>query len=443
MSVSLRGCILCMLTTIFTDNALAQNTDIEALRVEVAELRQDYESRIAELEQRLEMAERSSSAALGAAPAPGGRNTSANSAFNPAIGIIFQGQAWNYDNDPKNHIVQGFPFGGEAGPFDEGLATGEAEINISANVDDKFTAWLTVPVVIEDGEAGVEIEEAWIETTALPGGFSSRFGRFFSGIAYLNNKHAHSWDFADQPLPYQAFLGDQYLDDGVQLRWIAPTDLYIELGAEVFRGSRFPAAGAERSGYGSNSLFANIGGDFARDHSWLAGISHLKARSFERPSGANDAPILFSGNTDTTIAQFVWKWAPNGNWKQRNLVFQTGLFWNTDQGEYTLPGGPVLTTDNDQRGWYAQTVYQPFPRWRVGARVDGLSKDSIGNGFSDSVLAAPADDLRRYSLMADWSNSEFSRLRFQYTRDEAGPGNDNQWGLQYIFSIGAHGAHSF
>ena len=95
MSVSLRGCILCMLTTIFTDNALAQNTDIEALRVEVAELRQDYESRIAELEQRLEMAERSSSAALGAAPAPGGRNTSANSSFNPAIGIIFQGQAWN------------------------------------------------------------------------------------------------------------------------------------------------------------------------------------------------------------------------------------------------------------------------------------------------------------------------------------------------------------
>jgi hypothetical protein len=56
----------------------------------------------------------------------------------------------------------------------------------------------------------------------------------------------------------------------------------------------------------------------------------------------------------------------------------------------------------------------------------------------------PAEsDPRRYSIMADWSNSEFSRLRLQYTLDQAGIEDDNQWGLQYIFSIGAHGAHSF
>jgi hypothetical protein len=52
-------------------------------------------------------------------------------------------------------------------------------------------------------------------------------------------------------------------------------------------------------------------------------------------------------------------------------------------------------------------------------------------------------DPRRYSLMVDWSNSEFSRLRLQYNYDSAGEDADNQFGLQYIFSIGAHGAHSF
>jgi hypothetical protein len=45
--------------------------------------------------------------------------------------------------------------------------------------------------------------------------------------------------------------------------------------------------------------------------------------------------------------------------------------------------------------------------------------------------------------MADWSNSEFSRLRLQYALDQAAYEDDRQWGLQYIFSIGAHGAHSF
>ena len=434
---------MCVLTLMYTSGALAQNADIESLRTELAELRQEYESRMATLERKLLLVERDKSLAQSTVPAitPGGRG--GGPAFNPAIGVILQGQAWNYQKAPGDQGVQGFPFGGEAGPFDEGLAISETEINISANVDDKFTAWITIPVVIEDGEAGVEIEEAWLETTALPAGLSSRFGRFFSGIGYLNNKHAHTWDFADQPLPYEVFLGGQYLDDGVQLRWIAPTDVYVELGAEVFRGSRFPAAGARRSGYGSNSVFVNAGGDVGAGHSWLVGLSHLSTRSSERPSGDEDAAILFTGDTDTTIAQFVWKWAPNGNWKQRNLVIQSELFWNAEQGEYRLPGLNGSAWDNNQRGWYAQAVYQPFPGWRFGLRVDGLSKDHTAPEFMGSSLAAPVDNPMRYTVMADWSNSEFSRVRLQYARDESVPGNSNQWGLQYIFSIGAHGGHGF
>ncbi|MDA1077048.1 MAG: hypothetical protein O3A63_20225, partial [Proteobacteria bacterium] len=271
----------------------------------------------------------------------------------------------------------------------------------------------------------------------------SRFGRFFSAIGYLNNKHAHAWDFADQPLPYQAFLGGQYLDDGVQLRWIAPTDLYIELGAEVFRGDRFPITGASHSGFGSNSVFINVGGDLGVDHSWLAGLSHLHGTAVDRPSGDENDPVLFSGDSDTSIAQFVWKWAPNRNRKARNLVVQGEFFWNTEDGDYTLADTGTHPYDNDQNGWYVQAIYQPFPRWRFGTRIDGLSKDNPGLAYADSALAAPEDDPVRYSLMADWSNSEFSRLRLQYSRDETGPGNDNQWGLQYTLSIGAHGGHSF
>ena len=439
MSIKSYRRVLCVFALLIGNGAFAQSSEIEEMRVALDELRADYETRIAALEDRLAAAEQ----AQAVSAVPGRASRSSDSAYNPAIGIIFQGQAWNFANSPEDYSVQGFPFGGEAGPFDEGFAIGEAEVNISANVDDKFTAWLTAALAIEDGESIVEIEEAWLETTALPAGLSARFGRFFSGIGYLNNKHAHSWDFADQPLPYQAFLGDQYLDDGMQVRWIAPTDLYVEAGAEVFRGSRYPAAGSAHSGYGANSFFVNVGGDLGTDHSWLAGISHLNTTSIDRESGDEDDPLLFSGDSQTTIAQFVWKWAPNGNWKQRNFVIQSELFWNSEDGDYTLPGSVPLAYDNDQRGWYLQAVYQPFPRWRFGARVDTLSKDDAGQAFSGSILAAPGGDPRRYSLMTDWSNSEFSRLRLQFTRDEAGPSDESQWGLQYVLSIGAHGGHSF
>jgi hypothetical protein len=51
---------------------------------------------------------------------------------------------------------------------------------------------------------------------------------------------------------------------------------------------------------------------------------------------------------------------------------------------------------------------------------------------------------RRDSVMLDWSNSEFSRLRLQFARDRAMMGiTDKQMTLQYIMSLGAHGAHKF
>lgn len=457
MCIDLRKSIFAMLLLAFFDTALAQQGDIQDLRTELEQLRAEYEARITELEQRLAVAEQNARqanarvgqlaaapAAAPAAPAPRAQSGGVgDSTFNPAIGVIFEGTAWRYGEDPEDYAIQGFPLGGEAGPPPEGLAIGETEIDVSANVDDKFTAWLTAPIHIEDGEAHVEIEEAWLETLALPGGISARFGRFFSGIGYLNEKHAHAWDFTDQPLPYQALLGNQYLDDGVQLRWIAPTEVYVELGAELLRGGRYPSGGAVDSGIGAKSLFVNLGGDVGTDHSWLAGLSYLDAGSSARASGPEDDPLLFTGDTELAIAEFVWKWAPDGNWKQKNLVFQTEFLWRSEDGLYEIPGLAPLPYDADQSGWYAQAVYQPFPQWRVGARIDGLSADDPGVLFAGTPLAAPDDDPRRYTFMVDWSNSEFSRLRFQYARDEAGLTDDNQWGLQYILSIGAHGAHSF
>jgi hypothetical protein len=463
METLMRSPTLCIIwTCILFATSLSAQTDpeLDLLRKEIAQMRADYESRIAQLEQRLDEAERQANVQpsnpsqqatqadsvvntwrpeTSADQISGGSNYSAN----PDLGIIFQGQAWNYRNDPDEYMIPGFPLGGEAGPLPEGLALGEIEINISANVDDKFTAWLTAPLAVSGGETEIEVEEAWIETLALPAGLSLRVGRFFSNIGYLNNKHSHSWDFVDQPLVYQAFLGDQYIDDGAQFRWLAPTDLYLELGAEVLRGERYPSGGAANSGVGSYTFHARSGGDVGFSNSWQAGISYLRADSDERASGDDDEPLLFSGQTDIWMAEFVWKWSPNGNSKQRNFIFQAEYMWRNEDGTYDIHGRELLPYDTDQKGWYVQAVYQPVPRWRVGIRYDKLSSDNPGSAFFNTPLMPSDNDPYRYSLMADWSNSEFSRLRLQYSLDQAGADDDNQWGLQYIFSIGAHGAHSF
>ena len=436
-------------------SALAQDDpggDIEQLRKELQQLRQDYEQRLADLEQRLEAAEAQASRAesqaeaaqVAQAPPPQPSSSSVISKdFNPAIGVIFSGQASFYDQNPEDYYIPGFPLGGEAGPAPEGLALGETEIDMNANIDDWFTGWLTVPITVEDGDVNVELEEAWIETLSLPAGLAVRMGRMFSNIGYLNQQHSHTWDFTDQPLPYQAFLGGQYIDDGLEVRWVAPLDIYLELSAETLRGDRYPAAGAQNSGFGSWTLHALAGGDVGLSNYWQVGLSWLSADSAERPSGGGQDPLLFTGNTDLGIAEFVWKWAPNGNWRQSNFKFQTEYLWRKEDGRYALPDGPELPWNVDQQGWYAQAVYQPFPHWRFGARYDALSSDQPGLAFADTPLAVYGSDPKRYSIMADFSRSEFSRLRLQYTDDQAVPGDDQQWVLQYIFSMGAHGAHTF
>ncbi|MGB5512316.1 MAG: hypothetical protein WBM87_11460, partial [Woeseiaceae bacterium] len=110
--------------------ALAQETEIELLRAEVEQLRAHYDARIAQLERRLAVAEQNADNAHDASagnvavrPAPESRAAGA-AAYNPSIGVIFQGQVWRYQDDPEGYAVQGMPFGGEAGPFGDGLSLG-------------------------------------------------------------------------------------------------------------------------------------------------------------------------------------------------------------------------------------------------------------------------------------------------------------------------------
>ena len=90
-------------------------------------------------------------------------------------------------------------------------------------------------------------------SATLGNGFTVKAGRFLSGIGYLNEQHQHVWDFFDAPLPYQAFLGGQFKSDGLQLKWVAPTDTFLEFGGEIGDGSSFPGTDRNKNGIGSGA----------------------------------------------------------------------------------------------------------------------------------------------------------------------------------------------
>jgi hypothetical protein len=379
-----------------------------------------------------------------------GQAQPSSNAFNPAISLILNGRYTSYSLDPAGYRIPGFLLEQEAGLPSEGLSLDETELAISANVDDKFYGSVSASIEQTNGETSGDLEEAFFETLALPKGFKIKAGRFLSDIGYLNPIHAHAWDFADAPLAYVAMLNAGYSDTGVQGRWVAPTTLFFEVGAELFSGDTFPAAnGADSNGTGAWTMFAHVGGDVGSTSSWRAGLSHQDADANGRVSSLGVEPnvgtAVFTGSSELTIADFVWKWAKNGNPRDRYYVVQAEYLHRKEDGAIEAPPPlPVILTGGyagKQSGFYVQGVYQFRPRWRAGLRYDRLEASNT----VDTELVPLFEDHSpsRESAMVDFSNSEFSRFRLQYNRDDSRQQADDQIVLQYTMSLGAHGAHRF
>ena len=421
---------------------------LQGMKIEYETRMRDLEERLAHAERRVSKAERNADEAVEIAEETAisaVTGSSSPNTFNPAIGAVLVARFADVGNNNGGDDIPGFLVDGEIGPGDSGFSLGESELNMNANIDPWFFGNLTLAMEDEDGETEIGVEEAWFQTTALPYGLTILAGRHFSGLGYLNKFHLHADDFTDRPLPYQAFLGGQYIEDGVQARWVAPTSLFLELGGALNWGSRFPASGNDGTEPGAWTLFAHLGDDVGTSHSWQAGLSYLSVDVKERGAGDEEADgngVLFAeaftGDSDLTVLDFVYKWAPEGNPTVRNVKLQAEYFWREEDGEFA-----ALPYDGDQSGWYLQGVYQFAPRWRVGYRHDEVDTDN-GQLFAGTVLEDPADSSQRDSVMIDWSVSEFSRLRFQYVYDQIrDKDSDNQFFLQYIMSIGAHGGHEF
>ena len=84
-------------------------------------------------------------------------------------------------------------------------------------------------------------------------------------------------------------------------------------------------------------------------------------------------------------------------------------------------------------GWFGAAEYQFARRWFAGARYDWSER------AEDPSLRDTGG-----SLLLTWWPSEFGQIRGQFRRtDYADVPTANEFLFQFLFSIGAHGAHPF
>lgn len=361
----------------------------------------------------------------------------ADTLSNPQIGVVLDGY---YQDGQRNNSER-----------EEGFGLGHTELNMSANIDDKFYGSLTTVIETHDDETELLLEEAFIETLTMPYGLSIRGGRFLSDFGYLNNQHMHTDSFVERPAAYRTFLGSHYYDDGVRANIVLPTDLYVKLGVEALSGSKMSSV-EDGSGVGVYTTTLKLGDDFSESSSWQFGLSYLrnengKVREFEDHDHGHDHGHDHEHSHGAAVtgsnlygADFVWKWAPNGNYKYQNFMLAA---------EYMLLDGIVddkFKNDTESpdtlAGYYISGVYRFSPSWSAGLRY-GEAESYDGHAHGDHMHFTAMND-KEADVMVAWDSSHFGTVRAQYSRVEnQSKETDDVFTLQYVMTFGAHGAHAF
>ncbi|WP_299143270.1 hypothetical protein [uncultured Vibrio sp.] len=357
----------------------------------------------------------------------------ADTLSNPQIGVVLDGY---YQDGQRNNPER-----------DEGFGIGHTELNMSANIDDKFYGSLTTVIETHGDEAELLLEEAFIETLTMPYGLSIRGGRFLSDFGYLNNQHMHTDSFVERPAAYRTFLGSHYYDDGVRANIVLPTDLYVKFGFEALSGSKMSSVD-DASDVGVYTTTLKLGDDFSESSSWQFGLSYLrnengKVREFEdHDHGDNHDHSHGAAVTGSNLygADFVWKWAPNGNYKYQSFTLAA---------EYMLLDGIVddkfkydAESPDTLAGYYVLGVYRFSPSWSAGLRY-GEAESYDGHAHGDYMHFTAMND-KEADVMVAWDSSHFGTVRAQYSRlENQNKETDDVFTLQYVMTFGAHGAHAF
>lgn len=350
--------------------------------------------------------------------------------FNPDLAVILDVAAGWFSGEGKAITAGGHD------PQKTGFTFQQLELSIGKSVDPyfRFDANLVF------SQFGVEVEEAYATTLALPLNLQVRAGQFLTRFGRLNATHPHTWEFIDQNFALtRIFGGEGNRGLGVELSWLAPLPWFAELVVAIT-----DAAGAStaRSFLGGGEFDIASPLDFQTTAALKQFFPLTDALSLNVGLSAATGPNP-TGNdnrTDVYGLDFYLRWRPVSGAAQRWIALQAELFWRRRQ----IPDD--LLQDLNA---YAQIVWRFADRWSAAARYEwGSASWGLDGERSTKDWLDPAwtGERHRASAAVTFHPSEFSRLRLQVARDDAPSlSPDPIWSafLAAEFFVGAHAAHPF
>ncbi|RPJ69603.1 MAG: flagellar protein FliT, partial [Acidobacteria bacterium] len=259
----------------------------------------------------------------------GGQVTAGN-AFNPSISVIPDGVYYNDDRGGGATDIIGGAAGFDThaaetgghghGSVERGFNLRELEVSFSGSVDPYFDAWAVLAV----SGAEIEAEEAFVQTRQFIPGLQVKFGKFFSGIGYMNRQHPHQWDFVDQALPYELLFGGALNEVGVQVNWLPSLPIYTLMGFEALQGENegvaqhlgpdTAASFADRAGPRLFTGFVKVSPDVGYSGALQFGASLGHSRLHQEQHDGDAEPEALEGTTTFFGLDAVYRYDSGKQW---------------------------------------------------------------------------------------------------------------------------------
>jgi len=328
-----------------------------------------------------------------------GNASAASKIFNPDIAVIgnFLGAIGENDIEPA-----------------PSLGLDEAEASFQAIVDPYAKADFFVAV----GPEGAEVEEGYLTLTSLPAGLLVKVGKMRSAFGKVNQMHSHVLPWTDRPLVSRNLLGGEegIADSGISVsKLILNPWFFLEATGEVYHGESVIFRAPTRSDL---TYVGHVRG--YRDISENMNLDLGTSLAYGHNDASDDSTTRLVG-IDATF-----RYRPLRRAIYRRFIGRSELVWSRREQP-----APDFTAKSF--GYYASGEYQFARRWFSGLRWD-WSERATNNDQHD----------RGPSFLVTFWPSEFSQVRGQYRRTTYAEGTTaNEFLFQFLFAIGAHGAHTF
>jgi hypothetical protein len=293
-------------------------------------------------------------------------------------------------------------------PSRTGFNLQEIELAIQSVID----PYIRADIYLSFGEEGVELEEGYITTLSLPTGLQVKGGLYLLPFGRQNPKHLEKWAFVDNNLVNQRIFGpEQFRELGFEISYLFPTPFFFLIQANMTQGNNDENFNGMRKGDFAYTYRVSGSGDLTDNLTLLAGTSG--AFGWNDSGGGGDLTQIYGGD-------LLLSWRPSP---------YTGIDWQT---EYIYRHRQVPFGAETEGGLYSYLLGKWSKRWGAGFRIDYMG---LPVGVSRTLRLSPMVVFRT----TEWFQV---KAQYEYVNDSIMGSNHNAF-LQWIFTMGPHGAHPF